>query len=220
MDVVSLAVGGAIGLVASLTASFAVVWWHKPRMWKYGFVRRPNFHEPEGDSLLKLCFELRGDAPGISSIELTYFPPAAGKPTSVLGKWDERSTPLVRESVRVTDTYFQPLHSGRTYTVPVIWEANDGSRRELFSGWWYSTDAARAKRVPTVDSDGKLKLQVSGTRLGWERTFDVSEILGAPTVPRADSDSEQAHLRAHFDSIVRYGWRSGSVWESLSAVFR
>jgi hypothetical protein len=213
LDWANLAAGGAIGGAIGFAASSGATLWlqsrHSPEVEPVGFFRRPGYR---GGDLHKFAFRLNGrTAPGLCSIELTYRP-TDGRPVSVLAKWDETANPWatllvsdgsikrVFSAERVPDTYFQPLHIGRYYTVPLVHECAEDDRL-LFSGWWFDPEQPDPP-VARVDG-GELDIALTGAGLHWEDTFSIEEVCGGERLDEADSDARQQDLKRLLDSKHR-----------------
>lgn len=215
LDLTNLAVGAILGFLVSLCSAWAIASWTKPRVKRYGFLTRPDFTDgrptPVSGSLHKLWFELGGRrAPGVCSLEISYMPPgitsgADPRNVSVFAKWDERPSPLRGEADKQTfwpetvpDTFMQPLHLDRIYTVPFIFESSANGERQLFTGWWFAkrTDP---RAVPIVEPDGHIRWSLSGQGLSWTETAPVSRVCGGGAFEDASSDSRQAQLRRFLD---------------------
>lgn len=213
---IALIIGAVLGIGASYLAALLFAWKRRPRVEMFGFVTRPASSPPKARvapiqavDLHKFWFRLRGrEAPGMSSVQLTYIAPN-GQKVSVLGKWDETPNPYVKvrkftgrvertfRSDMVVDTYYQPLHIGRFYTIPVI--ASIGDEHKLFSGWWFASPQPNPPVVP-VSLEGTLAIDLVSGAFTWRIEANILDIVRSAKLDQAQSDSHQQQMALQLPS--------------------
>jgi hypothetical protein len=153
--------------------------------------------------LYKMLIEIAGrDAPGFSTLEMTYEAPS-GDNWRRYAKWDEAPNPLSWTEpgqfwpALVPSGYQQVLQFRRIYAVPIVWASKE--RRLMFSGWLFGKDRYTSAE-PDLDPQGRITLTLAGQGLHWTGTIGVKELmLNAPQLYGADSDDKQDNLQRYAD---------------------
>jgi hypothetical protein len=194
LDWPEILVGAVLGALAGFVLVEAVEWLRRPRVRNVHFRRHPDVHfGPVLVDLHRLCFELKGRAPGLSFLEIRWRLDQ-GQALSVIAKWDETPEPLMRPAPFSPDEHFRPdmvpatfyqaLFPGRAYSVPIVAFVRSGPERadppfhpgpEAFSGWWYGSHIGFAPN-PQLRKDEWVRLTLTGAGLSWSRVFSVHRI--------------------------------------------
>ena len=153
LDWPNVIMSGLVGLGLVLF----VDWFKKPKIKFIGFQKiNVNF-----GVLYKILIKIDGYVhPGLSRIDISW------RGGSVFANWDENPNPLKNDCFDnfvpelVPQTFFQNTFCGKIYSVPILHEESDESKKiTVFSGWWFGRNKGYKESVPELVDDSEIQIE-------------------------------------------------------------
>jgi hypothetical protein len=176
-----------VGILLGVLGSYCYSWLTRPRVQFLGFTSvafRAENGAPRPGTLHKVVFEIEGRSPGSSCMEIRWPSPRDRPYERQFAKWDETANPVDADGTFLqwlpTLGYHQPLIPGRVYSVPIIFEDEEGL--EVFSGFWFGSHLGYLP-IRRLERDTCLTLVLSGADLVWRRELTPSDLVdGEPRI--------------------------------------